>query len=456
MLHVWMNSDRIDSARALALTVLACSSLLGSVSLAGCSSESKGQDQLGSGELERLRALSPLPDVPADTTNAVADDPAARALGQRFFFDPRFSGALRVASDLGAVGEVGKVSCASCHSGPGLDDRRSMPRTVSLGTDFHPRNSPPLVNSSYYRWTNWGGRFSAQWELPLPVSENPVTMNGNRLAIVHRIAQAYADDYAAVFGVIDPAIEADAGRFPALGKPKPAPTDANPNPADGAWEAMAAADRTLVNQVFANFGKALAAYVRGLVSRVTPFDRFVRGEGGMSESAIRGAGLFVGKARCNECHSSPHFSDDDFHNLGVAQTGERVPAMDGGRFADIPPLLASPFNSSGAFSDNAGAGRLNGLVNPAPEATRGAFRTANLRGVAQTGPYMHSGQIATLADVVDFYDRGGGEPAVGTRDTRLRPLGLSDIEKADVVAFLESLSGEPVAAELLEDTSARE
>lgn len=451
-----MSSGTKRTVRAVFAATFIHSLWLGSAALGGCASDSEPAELLGSDELEQLSRLSPLPDVPPDTTNAVADDPDAGALGQRFFFDRAFSGALRVDSDLGSVGEVGKVSCASCHSGPALDDRRSMPRTVSLGTDFHPRNSPPLVNSSFYRWTNWGGRFSAQWELSLPVSENPVTMNGNRLAIVHRIARVYAEDYAGVFGELDPAIEADLERFPAQGKPKPAPTEANPDPPDGAWEMMAAADRTLINQVFANFGKALAAYVRSLVSRDTPFDRYVAGEGDMSDAAIRGAGLFVGKARCDECHSSAHFSDDDFHNLGVAQAGERVPAMDAGRFADIPPLLASPFNSSGAFSDDPASGRLDGLVTPPPEAARGAFRTANLRGIAQTPPYMHSGQIATLADVVEFYDRGGGEPAVGTKDPRLVPLGLDDTEKADLVAFLEALSLEPVRAELLEDTSARE
>lgn len=253
-----------------------------------------------------------------------------------------------------------------------------------------------------------------------------------------------------------PAIEADLERFPAQGKPKPAPTEANPSPPDGAWEAMAADDRTIVNQVFANFGKALAAYVRSLVSRDTAFDRYLAGDGAMSDAAVRGAALFVGKAGCDECHSSPHFSDDEFHNIGVAQTGERVPAMDAGRFADVQALLASPFNSSGAFSDDPDSGRLNGLVNPPAEATRGAFRTANLRGIAQTAPYMHSGQIATLADVVEFYDRGGGDPAVGTKDSRLVPLGLDDAEKADLVAFLEALSLEPLPAELLEDTSAPE
>ena len=71
--------------------------------------------------------------------------------------------------ELGMVGDAGKISCASCHVGPGLDDRRSKPGTVSLGADWLGRNSLPLVNAAYYRWVNWAGRFSAQWELPIAV-----------------------------------------------------------------------------------------------------------------------------------------------------------------------------------------------------------------------------------------------------------------------------------------------
>jgi cytochrome c peroxidase len=101
-----------------------------------------------------------------------------------------------------------------------------------------------------------------------------------------------------------------------------------------------------------------------------------------------------------------------------------------------------------------GAARLAGLTNPMPESARGAFRTPNLRGVAETAPYMQSGQIATLEGVVDFYNSGGGTPMTGTRDPLLVPLGLTNEEGTDLVAFLRTLTGDPVRAVLLMDTSA--
>jgi cytochrome c peroxidase len=400
-----------------------------------------------------LERLGPLPAaVPPDPTNTYADNAAAATLGQRFFFDKAFSGTLGIDSDLGMIGQVGRVSCASCHLGESMEDHRSMPPDVSRAAGVHTRNAPGLVNSSFYVWTNWAGRFSAQWELPLPVSENPVIMNGTRLAIAHRIAAAYKAEYEAVFGGT---LDAELGtttstRFPPTGKPNAA--------SPGAWEAMAQADRDIVMRVFVNFGKALQAYNRLLVSRNSPFDRWMAGDcEAISESAKRGAQLFVGKARCSTCHANSHFSDDLFHNLGVA---ERVPATpDQGRFNDAASLIgASAINSSHTtWSDDpaTGAARLAGLTNPMPQSTRGAFRTPNLRGVAETAPYMQSGQIATLEEVVDFYNSGGGTPAAGmTRDPLIVPLGLTNEEGTDLVAFLRALTGDPVRAALLMDTSA--
>ncbi|HEX6767614.1 MAG TPA: cytochrome-c peroxidase, partial [Polyangiaceae bacterium] len=189
-----------------------------------------------------LERLGPLPAVPADTTNQYADNAAARALGQRFFFDKAFSGKLTIASDLGAVDEVGKVACSSCHLGEMMEDQRSNPPQVSIAAGRHARNAPGVVNSAFYVWTNWAGRFSAQWELPLPVVENGVIMNGNRLAVAHRIASRYRAEYEAVFGALDAELGTTSTRFPPSGKPKPV-TD--PPTADGPWELMAPADRDI-------------------------------------------------------------------------------------------------------------------------------------------------------------------------------------------------------------------
>lgn len=392
-------------------------------------------------ELAIIATLTPLPALRPDPTNAVADNAAAAALGQALFFDARYSGPLVAASDLGAVGEVGRVACASCHSSPVMSDDRSVPDNVSLGTNFHTRNAPAIVNSAFYQWTNWGGRFSTQWELPPVVAEAGVIMNSSRLALAHHIFDNYRTSYEAVFGAMEPAIGTDAARFPPTGKPKP------PGGTDGPWESMSAADQLIVNRIFVNFGMAIQAYMRQLVSRSSDFDRFAAGDdAAIDVDAKWGLRVFMGNGRCVSCHSGPKFSDDLFHNLGVPQTGAHVPAADEGRFSSIGPLLASGLNSAGSFSADpvAGAMLLAGLTSTPPASTHGQFRTPTLRDLEFSGPYMHSGQMATLADVIEFYDAGGMTPVSGTRDSLLFPLGLSPEDETDLLAFLATLASDPV------------
>jgi cytochrome c peroxidase len=403
-----------------------------------------------------LHTLSPLPSLPPDTTNAVADNAAAAALGQMLFFDKSYSGAIAVAGTvanggLGAVGETGKVSCASCHLGPELDDRRSKPGNVSLGTDFGTRRALSLVNASFYTWTNWGGRFDSQWSLSPAVAENAKIMNSTRLTVVHMIYAKYKMEYEAIFGALDARLDpanANAADFPPSGKPK-----ATPASADGPWELMAGADRTIANTIFANFGKAIAAYLRKLVSRDSAFDRFVAGDDSAISTAQKlGARAFIGTGACIKCHSGPHFEDGQFHVLAVPQTGPNVPAVDLGRFTDVAALLASPFNTDGGFSDG-NTMKLTGLAQN--DAQKGQFRTKGLRGVAVAGPYMHSGQIATLEEVIAFYNKGGGDAldAGEVIDPKIKPLGLSAEESTDLVDFMKTLTGADVPAALTNDTS---
>jgi len=395
----------------------------------------------GAGGRAPFVGMSPLPAVPADPTNAFADSAAAATLGQKFFFDEKFSGALAADSDLGVTGDLQKVSCKSCHSGAALDDERSVPDNISKGTGLHSRNSPSMINSSFYTWTNWGGRFAAQWELPPAVVENGVIMNGNRLAVAHRIFDVYKTEYQTVFATtLEAAIGTDAARFPAAGKPTQA-----------AFDNMTADDKLIVNRILANFGKALAAYTRKLVSREAVFDTWMAGDdNAFTASQLNGARLFVSTG-CINCHSGAHFSDQDFHDLGVPQTGTGVLATDDGRFKDLPGLLNSTMNINSVFSDKIDTGKLAGLSLPPPESMKGQFRTPSLRGVAQSGPYMHSGQLATLSAVIDFYAVGGtGDTGAG----QLTPFAITPQEKADLIAFLGTLTGKPVEAALLADTAA--
>lgn len=403
-----------------------------------------------------VRTLSPLPAAPPpDPTNAMADSAGAATLGQRLFFERGFSGALAVGDDgtnggLGPMGAVGRIACASCHRGVAMDDDRSLPADVSLGADYLTRNTPPLVNCSYYKWTNWAGRFSAQWELPVAVVENPKNMNGNRLAVAHLIFNKYRADYEALFGAMEPALGTDATRFPPSGKPKAT------GAADGPWEAMTAGDQQIVNVILARFGKLLEAYLRKLTGGPSAFDRYVAGTANaLSDAQVRGLKLFVGSARCITCHSGPMLTDNLFHNLGLPQSGPHVPASDTGRFADITSLLGSAFNSAGAYSDDVTTGRLDGLVSPPPNGTTGQFRTSSLRNAAVTAPYMHAGQLATLADVVNMYNGVESQvPVSGTLDPLLVNLQLTSTQKSDLVAFLGSLTATAVPPALLSDTSA--
>src|SRR6185369_3456873 len=226
----------------------------------------------------------------------------------------------------------------------------------SIGAGFHTRNAPGMVNSSFYDWTNWGGRFSRQWELPMPVAENAAILNSSRLQIAHVIYDKYKIEYEAVF--TEYPLDAAIAGMPATGKPKALTTD----PA-GNWENLTDPERAIVMRVFVNYGKALAAYTRKLVSKGSPFDAFVAGDAcAISDAAKEGLKLFVGSAGCANCHSGSLLSDNAFHNLGVPQTGaspwfDHVPATDDGRFKNINDLKASTLSaSSTTFSDDATAG----------------------------------------------------------------------------------------------------
>ena len=388
-------------------------------------------------EMAILRTFA-LGALPPDPTNRWADDPRAAALGQEFFFDTRFSGPLGPDNDgvtngsLGKPGQWNKVSCASCHDpSNGGSDHRTTANT-SLAAGWTGRNAPSVVNAAYSPvWQFWDGRKDSLWSHALGPPESAVEHNGTRLQFAHLIYDRYRAEYEAIFGPL-PELT-DLSRFPATGKP-----------GDASFDRMSPEDQTAVNRVYANFGKAIAAYERRLVSRNSAFDRLLAGdENALDGAATRGAKLFIGRASCNECHRGPTFTDYQFHNVGAPQVGPHVAQTDTGRADGIAKVLGDPFNRAGQFSDHREDEHLRSLaVSPADI---GSFKTPGLRSVSRTAPYMHDGVYATLWDVLQHYRFGGSTGSfAGTKSPAIQPLNLSDRDLNDLIAFLESLDGEPL------------
>jgi len=155
-------------------------------------------------------------------------------------------------------------------------------------------------------------------------------------------------------------------------------------------------------------GMSIATYERTVVSGDSAYDLYVGGnKDALSERAVRGLALFNGKGNCSTCHAGFNFTDESYQNIGVGMNNAEP---DPGRFA----------------------------VTKEP-ADRGKFKVPTLRNLLERAPYMHDGSEETLADVVEFYNRGGLPNP--TLSKTIKPLKLSDKEKGDLLAFLESLSG---------------
>lgn len=165
-------------------------------------------------------------------------------------------------------------------------------------------------------------------------------------------------------------------------------------------------------------GQAIAAFERTLLSGATPFDRYEwAGEkNALSEGAKRGLVLFRGKARCSMCHIGTNFTDEKFHNLGAGkENGQKDPGR------------AQVTKDSADF---------------------GKFKTPTLRNIALTAPYMHDGSLETLEEVISFYDKGGRPNS--NLDKEIKPLNLTNQEKADLLEFLENLTGPVISVDVEE------
>jgi cytochrome c peroxidase len=249
------------------------------------------------------------------------------------------------------------VACASCHN-PNRAFSTPLPTTIGVGGRRTPRNAPALINRAYGRTFFWDGRTSSLEEQVLKPIQDPNEMD---LTLEQAAARTKLD----------------------------VPT----------------------------MSRALASYVRSILSGDSPYDRYVNGDrSALSSEQQLGLAIFRGKGNCTACHVGPGFTDEQFHNTGVAW---RTPSAGSGQ--------------AGSFADEGRFAISRNLRD------RGAFKTPTLREVARTAPYMHDGSFAALEDVVEFYSEGGRPNA--NVDGEIRPRHFTSEEKRALVAFLRSLSG---------------
>ncbi len=324
-------------------------------------------------------ALAALPEVPVPGDNPIT--PAKVKLGRMLFFDPRLSGDT-------------EVDCSTCHApGIGWGDSRAL-STGYPGT-LHWRNSQTVVNSAYLQKLFWGGESpSLEAQAKSAITGN-LAGNGDPVMIEERLAQIpeYVQLFKEAYGVDRP-----------------------------------------------NFGyvlKAIATFERAEVTSTdSPFDQYMRGDrSAMSEAARRGMALFQGKGGCIQCHNGPLLTDEDYHNLGVGKNPifEKEPL--------VQIALRYQHFIRGVSEDlYREADKDLGLYYTTKRSEdKGKFRTPPLRYLVYTAPYLHNGLFATLDEVIDFYDQGGGEDP--NKSSLIKPLGLTEQEKQELLEFLKSLSG---------------
>ena len=334
-----------------------------------------------------------LPAIPMPDDNPVT--PSKVRLGRRLFFDRRLSA-------------NNTVSCAMCHIAEQGFAQNELRLPVGIEGRSVRRNAPTIYNTAYLdRLFHDGREISLENQVWAPLLANNEMGNVAIGVVIERIKKL--DDYGAQF-------IAAFGRGPDM----------------------------------QTVGMALASYERVLVSGDSPFDRWYYGNdrSALDASARRGFDIFRGKGRCIVCHTVTQeyalFSDGEFHNTGIGYFATMRPAD-----TEFEVLLA-PGQASRVKSDLAettGTEDFRDLgryeVTGQPD-DRWRYRTPTLRNVALTAPYMHDGSLPTLRAVLLFYNRGGIPNEV--LDPLISPLGLSDAEIDDLLAFLRSLTGSNVDA----------
>jgi len=317
--------------------------------------------------------------------------PEKVALGKQLFNDKRLS-----------VNDG--VSCATCHdSTKGFVDHKPLAEGVAAPKQRTQRNSPTVLNAMFNATQFWDGRApSLEEQAKLPIL-NPIEMGQKTpddvVAKVRGLPE-YKEAFPRVFG----------------------------------HEAT-----------YDDIAGAIAAFERTEFAGDAPFDHFVAGDDkAIDASAKRGWMLFNGKGRCNSCHAfstvSPLFSDQKFHNIGIAAhktdfidlARKATAVVRGGDLKQIDELaIQTNFSELGRFLVTKNSNDI------------GAFKTPTLRNIAATAPYMHDGSMATLWDVMDHYNKGGiPNPNL---DGGMQRLGLTEAEIDDMVAFMGTLTSKSVA-----------
>lgn len=345
--------------------------------------------------------LESLPPLPPDPSNAVADDAKAAEFGKQLFFDARLSA-------------TGGISCATCHQ-PGRHFTDGLRVAQALG--MSKRNTPSIVGTAYSPWLYWDGRRDSQWAQALSPLEDPNEHGSSRHHVVDVIAadDTYRQTYESLFGQL--------GEVP------------------GSSEAA-------LNAAFANVGKAMAAFERTLMPKASRFDEYVSALANgkqddlsalFSHDELQGLRLFIGEGNCIQCHNGPLLTNNEFHNTGVLSSPGELP--DKGRATGVREVLADPFNCLGEYSDDPEQ-RCPELsfVRSGPELV-GAFRTPSLRNVANTAPYMHKGQVASLIDVLEHYNQA---PDAMIGHNEAKPLKFNARKLRQLEAFLRTLTA-PIA-----------
>lgn len=421
-----LRSVNSRTSRAFVLPSLArYGALLGIAALVGaCDSEPGG---FSAADIAELKKLAHPGEPPPDHSNKYIGNAAAVALGKKFYFDPDFSGPATgldmLARPLSTPGRAQRgtrpnISCNSCHDvAMGGSDHTTDPpgHLVSFGGGAYDVNGQQTVNSAYNTLVYWNARNDSLWSQIVAVEESFVSMAGGRARVAWRIADAYRDEYNAVFGADYPLpaaldkvaaqkarIAADGTcvldgmgkcpdtfchtiasadnksycvpRFPLDGRPGYLHLGAQPvcdwgstdplQPFGDAYDCMDLGDQLATTQILVNFAKAIAAYEFTLRTPDSAFDKWVD-EGPatsmvLSSKAVAGARLFVGKAGCKECHAGPLFTDNKLHDVGAPQTGGYVP---------LPSDCMTPGGWCDCVSDDA-----NDLTNCLPWGARDGLR----------------------------------------------------------------------------------